>query len=114
MAFVHALPVKSHVDKEAFFEQELPGILQKQQVSRALALHLLLPELALLLLNSTATAYHCSILKSILSIVAFLSSTPDLSYRRSSNPEKGNNTLPLRLFEEVLRLAFDSSDRAMR
>ncbi|XP_026191052.1 uncharacterized protein LOC34619705, partial [Cyclospora cayetanensis] len=108
LLFIRSFPMKSHVDKESFFEQQLPAALQQQQpqrVSPALALHLLLPELALLLMNNSANSYHCSILKCVFGIVAPLSS--------SSNKDK-DNALPLLLFAEVLAHAFNSSDRAIR
>lgn len=98
--------MKSHVDKEAFFERELPAALQQEQIPAGLALHLLLPELALLLMSSSTSIYHSSILKSIMSIVAPLSS----SIVRSD----GGTAMPLRLFSEVMEHAFDSSDRAIR
>ncbi|KAL8439911.1 hypothetical protein Efla_004836 [Eimeria flavescens] len=113
LGFIRALPVKSHVDKEAFFERELPAALQQQRVPAALALHVLLPELALLLLNSSAAAYHCSILKSLLAIVGPPPPGPPGSGRPGGL--RGPNTrLPLQLLAEVLTHAFASSDRAIR
>ncbi|CDJ42613.1 SCY kinase (incomplete catalytic triad), putative [Eimeria tenella] len=114
LTFIRTFPVKTHVDKEAFFEQQLPAALHQQQISSGLALHLLLPELALLLMNSSASAYHCSILKCIMSMVTPLSTLGCLQTCKSSSSTDDDAALPLQLFSEVLAHAFDSSDRAIR
>lgn len=113
LTFIRALPMKSHVDKEAFFDQELPAVIQQHRMPSALALHLFLPELALLLMNSSASLYHCSILKCILSIVASTAKPPGQSHDNSSSLKDGT-TMPLRILSEVLVRAFDSADRAIR
>ncbi|CDJ50661.1 SCY kinase (incomplete catalytic triad), putative [Eimeria brunetti] len=113
LAFIRAFPVKSHVDKETFFEQQLPTALQQQQIPYGMALHLLLPELALLFMNSSASPYHCSILKCIMSIVTPLS-TPSGSIAHHNSCSRDEATVPLLLFSEVLTNAFDNPDRAIR
>ncbi|CDI75034.1 SCY kinase (incomplete catalytic triad), putative [Eimeria praecox] len=113
LAFIRAFPVKSHVDKETFFEQQLPTALQQQQIPYGMALHLLLPELALLFMNSSASAYHCSILKCIMSIVTPLS-TPSGSLANRNSCSMDEAAVPLQLFSEVLTHAFGNSDRGIR
>ncbi|CDJ36055.1 SCY kinase (incomplete catalytic triad), putative [Eimeria mitis] len=113
LAFIRAFPVKSHVDKETFFEQQLPAALQQQTIPYGMALHLLLPELALLFMNSSASAYHCSILKCIMSIVTPLS-TPSGSLLDRNSCSRDEEAVPLHLLSEVLAHAFDNTDRAIR
>ncbi|CDJ60097.1 SCY kinase (incomplete catalytic triad), putative [Eimeria maxima] len=113
LAFIRTFPVRSHVDKERFFEQQLPTALQQQQIPYGMAVHLLLPELALLFMNSSASAYHCSIIKCIMSIVAPLSTPSGSSVKRNSCT-RDEAAVPLQLFSEVLTHAFDNSDRAIR
>lgn len=106
--------MKSHVDKEAFFEQTLPGIIQKHQITPAVLFHLLLPELALLFVNSSTSGFHCSILRSIFSIVTSFFSHPGNVDSNIKTKTNESTAVPLRLFSEVLAFAFDSSDRALR
>ncbi|KAL8454929.1 hypothetical protein Emag_001295 [Eimeria magna] len=113
LTFIRAIPVKTHVEKEAFFERELPNSIQQQCMHPALGLHVLLPELALLLMNSGISTYQCNVLKSIFTIVVPPSS-PASSNKGVNAKNNPNALVALRLLAEVLARAFDSSDRAIR
>ncbi|KAL8275800.1 hypothetical protein Esti_000363 [Eimeria stiedai] len=71
-----------------------------------------LPCLALLFMNSGVSAYHCSLLKSILSLV--VPPAPSASSKQRMKAQNTNSLIALRLLAEVLARAFDCSDRAIR